>query len=124
VSESPQVTIFTEGENGTQRNRRGRKSCLAVVTELLVLPIRIRIELGFVLRLYWSPPVAEVSDTSALLASTKGQRLLKLGSASLMGSDDNAERVLGHNTGSNPQREWHPSGHPVYPRVSSGLMAP
>jgi hypothetical protein len=25
-----------------------------------------------------------------------------------MGSDYNADRVLGHNTGSNPQREWHP----------------
>jgi hypothetical protein len=32
VSESPQVTIFTEGENGVQRNPRGRRSC-AVVTE-------------------------------------------------------------------------------------------
>jgi hypothetical protein len=40
----------------------------------------------------------------------------------LMGSDYNAERVLGHNTGSNPQREWHPSGHTFCQGVPSGLM--
>src|SRR4029453_2882295 len=40
-----------------------------------------------------------------------------------MGSGYNAERVLGPNTGSNPQREWHPSGHTIYPGISGGLIA-
>jgi hypothetical protein len=37
--------------------------------------------------------------------------VFRSGGLPLMGSDDSAERVLGHNTGSNPQRDLHPSCH-------------